>query len=243
MESIISLKFTPSYKDFFSAILQKTTRRIRQTYYRKFYGRFCIAADVRLKPIISFTWFGASTIATLFIAVFLLIYFSNPVKLTQFKYSIFASKPFVLGSSSERILSADARAAALEGVLKHFDCPMQGMGKVFVREADKNGIPYWIVPAISFQESNCGKKTPEKNGVESFNGWGWGVWGDNVMFFENWEHGIETVSKYLSDRFFSNGVTDPCEIMKVYTPPSKGSWCNGVNYFKEVITEYESQQE
>jgi hypothetical protein len=66
------------------------------------------------------------------------------------------------------------------------------------------------------------------------------VWGDNIKFFDGWENGIETVSKYLADTFYARGITDPCDIMKTYTPPSEGSWCNGVNYFKEVITKYES---
>ena len=76
--------------------------------------------------------------------------------------------------------------------------------------------------------------------MESYNGWGWGVWGDNVKFFDDWEHGIATVSEYLAERFYSKGITDPCDIMKVYTPPSNGSWCQGIDYFKEVITQYES---
>jgi hypothetical protein len=111
-----------------------------------------------------------------------------------------------------------------------------------VEEADKNEIPYWLVAAVSFQESNCGKKTPEKEGVESYNAWGYGVWGDNVMMFENWEAGIESVSRYMGKKFISKGVTDTCEMMKTYTPPSQGSWCKGVNHFKEVITTFETPQ-
>lgn len=115
------------------------------------------------------------------------------------------------------------------------------MGEVFVHEADKNNIPYWLVAAVSFQESGCGKKTPETDGVESYNAWGWGVWGDNKHGFDNWARGIETVSKYFGDRFYSQGYTDTCEIMKVYTPPSNGSWCRGVNYFGDEIMNFSSE--
>lgn len=195
---------------------------------------------IKIKPSIILGWFAFSTVLSVFVLLGLLITSFNPQKIHASKYSIFSSKPLVLGRSSERILSADARAAALEGVLEYFECPMQGMGKAFVEEADKNGIPYWLAPAIAFQESSCGKKTPEKDGIESYNGWGWGVWGEHVKFFDDWEHGIVTVSQYLGDRFYSKGITDPCEIMRVYTPPSNGSWCKGVLYFKDVITQYES---
>lgn len=194
----------------------------------------------RISPALLLGWFGASSLISILIIAILFVTSSSPDRVETNKYAVFASKPLTLGYSNEQILSADARAAALEQVLEYFDCPMQGMGKVFVQEADKNGIPYWLAPAISFQESNCGKKTPEKEGVESYNGWGWGVWGENVKFFDSWENGIETVSEYLNDRFYSKGITDPCDIMKVYTPPSNGSWCAGINYFKEVITEFET---
>jgi hypothetical protein len=194
-----------------------------------------------LTPKTALVSFGASTLAAIATLALLVNFAYVPTKPTTDKYTIFTAKPLVLGKTSERVLSADARAAALDGVLEYFDCPMQGMGKAFVKEADKNGIPYWLVPAISFQESSCGKKTPEPNGIESYNGWGWGVWGDNISMFSDWEHGIETVSKYMKDRFYSKGISDPCEIMRVYTPPSNGSWCEGVNYFKDVITQYESK--
>ena len=138
------------------------------------------------------------------------------------------------------IYSRDSRAQKINAVYKIYNCPLEGMGDVMVYEADKNNIPWWLVAAISFQESGCGKKTPKSNGVESYNAWGWGVYGDYVFSFDNWVRGIETVSKYLSDKFYSQGVTDTCEIMKIYTPPSKGSWCEGVNHFGDTIQNYET---
>ena len=155
-------------------------------------------------------------------------------------YSIFSAKPLVLGFSTAQISQADSRAAMLNSVFEKYQCPLTGFGDVFVTEADANDIPFWLVAAVSFQESNCGKKTPEVAGQESYNAWGWGVWGDNVKTFANWQEGIEVVSKYMATKFHSQGVIDPCEIMKTYTPPSNGSWCNGVNFFSDVIKNYKS---
>lgn len=156
------------------------------------------------------------------------------------KYSIYSSKPLTIKTTTASIYSKDSRAQKINSVYRIYNCPLEGMGDVMVYEADKNNIPWWLVAAISFQESGCGKRTPKTNGVESYNAWGWGVYGDYVFSFDNWVRGIETVSKYLSDKFYSKGIIDTCEIMKTYTPPSKGSWCEGVNHFGDVIQNYET---
>jgi len=170
------------------------------------------------------------------------------------KYSIFSSKPLTSLVASARLFGGDTRAASLDKILEAYKCPLAGQGKTFVKEADRNGIPYWLVAAISFQESSCGKTTPQTKVAgqedvtnpedlefeESYNAWGWGVWGKNVKSFNGWAEGIKRVSEYLGDSFYSKGITDSCEIMKIYTPSSDGSWCNGVNYFGEMIQNYTS---
>lgn len=158
------------------------------------------------------------------------------------KYSIYSSKPLVLGDSDVRLYAKDARSQRINEIFKQYNCPLEGLGEVFVMEADKNNIPWWVVAAISFQESSCGKLTPEVLGVESYNAWGWAVYGENVQMFNNWVRGIETVSEYLGEKFYSQGITDLCEIMRTYTPPSKGSWCKGVQFYGDEILHYKSPQ-
>lgn len=193
------------------------------------------------KILLPLAWMLGTTCLTFTTLIFLLM---GPVSTTKHsvsnKYAIFSSKPLVLGASTFNLDITDARAAMLDDVFEKFKCPVTGLGNVFVREADKNNIPYWLVAAVSFQESNCGKKTPEKDGIESYNAWGWGVYGDNVKMFDSWEHGIQVVSKYMAEEFHSQGVTDPCEMMKTYTPPSSGSWCEGVKFFGDIISNYKS---
>lgn len=136
----------------------------------------------------------------------------------------------------------DARAYKVEKVFEKFKCPLTGRGEFIVAKADEYEIPYWLISAVSFQESGCGKKTPKVEGLtESYNAWGYGIWGKNVKTFESWEAGITAVSKYFGINFYSKGITDPCEIMKVYTPPSKGSWCEGIKYFGEMIDKFETE--
>ena len=199
---------------------------------------------VHKKPLIKLLlpaiWFGTLNLVSVAVIVSLIMVSFSKVPITNFKYSTFSSKPLVLGVVSSRLEGDDARAEALDQFFESYNCPMKDMGEIFVREADKNGIPYWLVAAVSFQESNCGKKTPEPGGVESYNAWGWGVYGNNVKMFDDWEHGITVVSKYFRERFYDKGVTEPCEIMKIYTPPSNGSWCNGINFFREKMIEYKT---
>lgn len=172
------------------------------------------------------------------------------------KYSIFSSKPLTSLAASTNLFGGDTRAATLDKIFEAYKCPLAGYGKTFVKEADKNGVPYWLTAAIAFQESSCGKVTPQVKIAgqedvtnpqdlkfeESYNAWGWGVWGENIRTFNSWEEGIASVSKYLGDKFFSQGITDTCEIMEIYTPPSDGSWCRGVNYFGEMIQTYKSPE-
>ena len=151
-------------------------------------------------------------------------------------YPLYSAKPLVLGESASRTEATDARVQKIRNVYQKFKCPLLGQEEIIVQKADEYGIPYWLVPAVSFQESSCGKNTPEPKGLdESYNAWGYGVWGSHIKTFDDWKAGIEAVSKYFGVNFFSHGITDPCEIMKIYTPPSNGSWCEGVKYFEQLI--------
>lgn len=194
-----------------------------------------------LLVVLPAVWFGTLTL-TILLLITLLFYSSNTVRSAQ-KYSLYSSRPLVLGAMTGETGLGDPRAEKINQVYQEYNCPMAGLGETFVREADESNIPYWVVAAIAFQESSCGKQIPYVDDVPSYNAWGWAVYGDQVKMFDSWEHGIEVVSNYMNERFFSQGVTDLCEIMKVYTPPSKGSWCAGVEYFKEAIDEYQTPLE
>ena len=195
---------------------------------------------VMIAFLVPVAWFSFCTLLVFALTAILLLQASNQIQRPVPKYSIYSSKPLVLGATSIALGGEDARAVLLDQFFEVYKCPMQNLGKVFVEEADKNDIPFWVVPAIAFQESTCGKRTPEINGYESYNAWGWAVYGNNVKTFSDWEHGIQVVSEYMSDRFFSQGVTDPCEIMRTYTPPSSGSWCEGIKFFRDRIVDFKT---
>jgi hypothetical protein len=193
-----------------------------------------------IKVILPVTWFVSSVVVSIFSLIVLITTFTTGNVISNLKYSVYASKPLVLGTSTSDLEFENGRAETIDKVFEKYNCPMKNLGEKFVEEADKNNIPFWVVPAIAFQESTCGKKTPKKGGVESYNAYGYGVWGDNVTMFDDWEHGIEVMSRYMNNKFYSQGVTDLCEIMGTYTPPSNGSWCAGVDFFKDEIETYKT---
>jgi len=187
-----------------------------------------------------------ASLSVVFIFTFLTTLMLTPQKAKPndtTRYSIYSSNPLVLQQSAINIYSRDSRAQKINEVFKMFNCPLEGMGDVFVYEADKNNIPWWLAASVAFQESSCGKNTPKVDGMETYNAWGWAVYGGMAFSFDNWVRGIETVSRYFSKYFISQGITDPCEIMKIYTPPSSGSWCEGVNHFAEIIRDYKTPEE
>lgn len=196
---------------------------------------------VKLIPTI---WAASSAILVALIVILTASGHASTHRTKNTKYSVFSSKPLTLTSTTARLFGGNTEAAALDAIFESYNCPLAGLGRNFVKEAERNGIPFWLAAAISFQESNCGRKTPKAEGFdETYNAWGWGVWGNNLRIFDSWTEGIEKVSKYLGDEFFSQGITDPCEIMKIYTPPSEGSWCNGVKYFGDIILDYQTSSD
>jgi len=185
-------------------------------------------------------WTLYSHIAFILLAVVIVSYPTKNKIDTKNKYTIYTSKPLSLNESTFEIAVTDARAQKIDNIFRDYKCPLEGLGANFVKEADKNNIPWYIVAAISFQESGCGKKIPYVDGEPTYNAWGYGVYGDNVHGFDNWVQGIETMSRYLSKRFYAQGVTETSDIMKTYTPPSMGSWYKGVDYFSNLIQNYSS---
>lgn len=188
-----------------------------------------------------FKWALLSNVAFLIFGTLFVLYPIKSTVNTNNKYTIYASKPLVLNESTFEIDTTDARVQKIDNVFRDYKCPLEGLGDVFVKEADKNNIPWYIVAAISFQESGCGKKIPYVKSEPSYNAWGYGVYGDNVHEFDNWVQGIEVMSRYLSKRFYAQGVTDTSDIMKTYTPPSMGSWYKGVDYFSDLIQNYSTK--
>jgi hypothetical protein len=81
------------------------------------------------------------------------------------------------------------------------------------------------------QESNLCKHIPEG----SHNCWGFGIYGDKITRFDNYFDAIDAVTKTLATKYRDKGLTEPYEIMTMYTPSSNGSWAHGVSTFMTAM--------
>ncbi len=130
--------------------------------------------------------------------------------------------------------SVDSRSKLIEKFYTKYNSPLASLSEHIVQQADKYHIDYRLLPSISMQESTGCKFIPEN----SYNCWGYGIYGDKVLRFESYAHGIERVSRAIRQDYYNHGLDTPLKIMRKYTPPSipiGGVWAQGVGYFFSEI--------
>lgn len=133
--------------------------------------------------------------------------------------------------SSVKLDPQDARIAALQEFFSRYNSPLLPYAEKFVSVSDKYRIDYRLLPAIAMQESNLCLKIPKN----SYNCWGFGIYGGKVRRFSGYDDAIEVISKALATEYKQKGFTDPNTIGTKYTPGSNGSWAFSVNYFMASI--------
>ena len=125
----------------------------------------------------------------------------------------------------------DKRVAVLKAFLRQHDSPLYDQADFIVKVSDQYELDYRLLPAIAMQESTACKAIP----VNSYNCWGWGIYGTTVTRFASYQEGIDTVAKGLKTNYIDRGLKTPEEIMRKYTPSSNGSLALGVNTFVDVL--------
>lgn len=123
------------------------------------------------------------------------------------------------------------RVEVLEKFFEKYNSPLKESSETFVAVADKYGIDYTILPSISCMESTCGRFLIEG----SYNPFGWGVYGNQYIAFESYDHAIEEVGAGLYEGYFSKGADTLWEIAPIYTPPNSTNWYRGVSWFEDEI--------
>lgn len=163
----------------------------------------------------------------------LLVYRSHLAKMHVLaqKQTVYAALPSMQSSFSAEIITNDGRAEAIRQFFEKFGSPLEPYADDVVTAADQYGLDFRLLPAIAMQESNLCKKIPE----DSYNCWGYGIYGGKVTRFNDYKEAIYTVSKTLGTKYKGKGLVTPDQIEAVYTPPSEGSWANGVNHFMDQL--------
>lgn len=136
--------------------------------------------------------------------------------------------------SNEISAERDYRAKVLKEYLESQNSPLAGYANDFIVQADKYNLDWRLVAAISGVESTFGEAIP----TDSYNGWGWGVYGDNVIRFKSWPDGIATVSQGLRERYIDQWkAKDIYEIGSMYA--SSPTWASHVEYYLKKIRAFE----
>ena len=143
-------------------------------------------------------------------------------------YAALPTSQTVLGDS---ISQQDARVAAVADFFKKYNSDLTPFAQNVVSSADKYGLDYRLIPAIAMQESTLCKKAPK----DSYNCWGFGIYGGKITKFNNYSEAIDTVTKTLATQYKQNGLETPQQIMAKYTPSSNGSWADSVNLFMDQL--------
>lgn len=125
----------------------------------------------------------------------------------------------------------DSRVKALTNVFNKYKSPLAPYAKAYVAAADKHGVDWRLLPAISGLESSFGKHYIE--GTHNVYGWGSGR-----IYFDSWEHGIDHINKTLKANYMEKwGAKDVWEIGPIYA--ESPTWAVRVDKFmREINTEY-----
>lgn len=187
------------------------------------------------RPLFVGAWFGAA-ISTLIFAILLLIYLSHVkiVPASNQSFRLYASLPRDIPVQTLKISSQDARPKIIEDFFKDYKSPLALYSKKFVEVSDAYKLDWRLLPSISMQESRGGKILINN----SYNPFGYGIYGNLVIKFASWEEGIERVGKALRNDYLNAGLKTPQQIMAKYTPPSLakgGVWAKGVSSFMEEL--------
>ena len=180
-------------------------------------------------------WFATATTALMFTLVFG-FYLSTPrfLKPTAQNFKLYAALPPSESLISDEVGRSDGRAKIIEDFFKAYQSPLAAYGNLFIRVSEKYQLDYRLLPAISMQESNGGKKVIDN----TYNPFGYGIYGSLVTKFTSWEEAIERVGRALREDYLNQGLKTPFQIMGKYTPPSlakNGAWAKGVTAFMEEL--------
>lgn len=135
----------------------------------------------------------------------------------------------VLGGSTTY---SDARTEILRQFFAKYHSPLEPYAPNFVKKAKEYQLDFRLLPAIAMQESNLCLKSREK----SYNCWGFGVHGGKYLYFDDFPHAIDTVSKALATRYRDqHGLVTPEEIQKLYNPTNTDSWSQSVEHFMDQL--------
>lgn len=130
----------------------------------------------------------------------------------------------------------DKHAQILAAYLQTHNSPLQNHAQDFIDAAKQYQLDWRLVAAISGVESTFGKQIPG-----GYNGWGWGVYGNQAIYFNSWTEAIYTISKGLRENYINKGYTEPYSMNRIYA--ASPVWGSKVTFFMSEIDKYAKEFE
>jgi len=155
---------------------------------------------------------------------------SSSFSTSSSKSLTFAALPTNQNTLDGQILEGDARVARVKNFLDGFHSPLAEYAERIVEDADNLNIDYRLIPSIAVQESGGCKKII----ADSFNCFGYGIYGKNVRRFSNYTEAIDTVSRYLG-KHVGRGLNTPQALGTLYNPSNFNNWSGNVQNFMDQI--------
>ncbi len=126
----------------------------------------------------------------------------------------------------EKNLSSDTRVIAVRNVLEKYNSVLAPEAENFVFYADKYGIDWRLLVSISGLESGYGAQYVQG----SYNAYGWG---GGYIYFDSWEHGIDSISRALRKNYYDRGADTVEKVGSIYA--ENPQWAYRVRGFMSRI--------
>lgn len=131
----------------------------------------------------------------------------------------------------------DKRIIILKEYLNKYNSPLVDSAETFVKSADIYQIDWRLLVAISGVESTFGHEIP----YNSYNAWGWGIYGDNMVYFKSFDEGIETISKALRENYINSWkASNIYELGRYYA--ASPTWAQRVDSLMNKIEKFAQQK-
>ncbi len=143
------------------------------------------------------------------------------------------------GTADAALVEADHQIAAvkidreekLRNFFSKYNSPLADSAETFVAIADKYNIDYRLLPAISGVESTFCRNIIQG----TYNCYGWGIYGNNVIYFDSFDDGIQKVGQGIYEGYVTKGADSVEKIAPIYNPNTPWHWSGKVRFFMNQI--------
>lgn len=126
---------------------------------------------------------------------------------------------------------------AIYQVLKTYNSPLTEHVDEFLHAAQQYDIDPYLLPSISGIESYFGQQLLS----DTYNPFGWGIYGNMVTSFTSWGDGFHEVAKGLKYDYINRGADTVEKISSIYCPPNSVNWSRSVRNFMNKFEAAETQ--